>query len=546
MDWNQIDTENLDYGSLAGTLGCMSELSDDRITIEQKKQLLEEFSQKCSLLEANIIGMDGINIFNGVDSSERDYFKQAMRGKRYMSEPILSKVTGNLNVFASAPIWENGEARGKIVGCIMLMPKYIDTILKQNKQTISFRIYRNTVSVLAKGTLLCGFLSLILGYFGRKYIAADVILVCICIAVTILFGAKRSKRLAEQISLPIELCTKRLVLLAEGDLRTDVAQNSEKDETALLTNATRNIIHTQSAVIRDIDYLLDEIAKGNFLVESEKTEQYRGDYTGIITSISSLKGKWKESLFHIREGASLVSIGANQLAEGSQRLTYGVADQTREMSGLEKSIADITESIGVSAEESRHIYNEAKKVEDVAAISRQEMVGMTEAMKRIAAASREISEIVMEIEEIASRTNLLSLNASIEAARAGESGKGFAVVAEEIRKLAESSAKSVENTRTLIGHALEEIDRGDVIARNTANSLNLVMNHIDTIKNDIAHMDANTKVQFEEMKKIEASMQNNLNIVNDTSGMAQDFSATSQELAAQAVAMDEVVGQFII
>lgn len=81
FDWTQIDLNNIDYGSLAWELGCISEMSSSNTTTDQKKQFLNEVILKCGLLEANIINTNGINIFNGVNSSERDYFKAAMLGE---------------------------------------------------------------------------------------------------------------------------------------------------------------------------------------------------------------------------------------------------------------------------------------------------------------------------------------------------------------------------------------------------------------------------------------------------------------------------------
>ena len=95
---------------------------------------------------------------------------------------------------------------------------------------------------------------------------------------------------------------------------------------------------------------------------------------------------------------------------------------------------------------------------------------MVDAMTRINETSKNIENIISEIEDIASQTNLLSLNASIEAARAGEAGRGFAVVADQIRQLAEQSTKSAVDTRELIEGSLEEIAEGNKAAGNRIQS----------------------------------------------------------------------------
>ena len=141
---------------------------------------------------------------------------------------------------------------------------------------------------------------------------------------------------------------------------------------------------------------------------------------------------------------------------------------------------------------------------------------MVEAMNRISETSEKIGSVITEIEDIASQTNLLSLNASIEAARAGEAGKGFAVVADQIRTLAEQSAKSAVNTRELIEESIREIEVGNKAAERTEKVLVEVVEAIHQLAD----------------------------IIQSNSATAEETSATSEELSAQATSMDEIVARF--
>ncbi len=193
------------------------------------------------------------------------------------------------------------------------------------------------------------------------------------------------------------------------------------------------------------------------------------------------------------------------------------------------------------AEES---YNTSHEYADKADQSRQEMDTMMEAMRRINETSTKIGDIISEIESIAAQTNLLSLNASIEAARAGDAGRGFAVVADEIRGLADQSAKAAIDTRELIEASIREVSTGNSVADHAAASIESV---VDGIK-QIADFSKNLKVIMEEqaeaMRKAETDVNQISGVVESNAATAQEASATSQELYAQASLLDELVAQF--
>ena len=128
----------------------------------------------------------------------------------------------------------------------------------------------------------------------------------------------------------------------------------------------------------------------------------------------------------------------------------GATDQAASVEKMQATINELTSGIKSTAEELETAYNEASRYAEVAEGNRGDMEVLVQAMARINETSEKIGEIIVQIEDIASQTNLLSLNASIEAARAGEAGKGFAVVADQIRNLAEQSAKSVVDSKALI------------------------------------------------------------------------------------------------
>ncbi len=171
---------------------------------------------------------------------------------------------------------------------------------------------------------------------------------------------------------------------------------------------------------------------------------------------------------------------------------------------------------------------------------------MVEAMARIDDTSQKIGNIISEIEEIASQTNLLSLNASIEAARAGEAGRGFAVVADQIRQLAEQTSKSAVDTRELIEGALQEVSEGNQAAEKVSASLNHVVEGIEQIAQSSKSISTVSRDQADAMEQAEQGVNQISEVIQSNSAAAQESSATSEELSAEATSLDDLVGRYVL
>ena len=192
------------------------------------------------------------------------------------------------------------------------------------------------------------------------------------------------------------------------------------------------------------------------------------------------------------------------------------------------------------------IRDRARKYANEADNSRAEMKAMVDAMARISDTSNKIGNIISEIEDIASQTNLLSLNASIEAARAGEAGRGFAVVADQIRQLAEQSTKSAVDTRDLIEGSMQEIKEGNQAADSAAASIEIVVDGIGKIAESSRSISEISKDQANAMDQAEQGVNQISEVVQSNSATAEESSATSQELSAQAISLDELISKFIL
>ncbi len=211
---------------------------------------------------------------------------------------------------------------------------------------------------------------------------------------------------------------------------------------------------------------------------------------------------------------------------------------------MQATITTISDDIRATANQAGESYTQARTYADEAERSHKEMKAMMEAMTRINDASQQVGNIISEIEDIASQTNLLSLNASIEAARAGEAGRGFAVVADQIRQLAEQSAHSAAETRTLIETSLNAISDGSKTADIVNASIDRVVEGIELIANASKNISETANEQAEAMKQTEQGVNQISEVVQSNSATAEQASATSEELSAQAMTLDSLISKF--
>ena len=207
-------------------------------------------------------------------------------------------------------------------------------------------------------------------------------------------------------------------------------------------------------------------------------------------------------------------------------------------------MTEVTNQVEETSHTVDRLHDSAKSVGVEAKRTKEKMTNLMEAMESIKSTSQEIGNIIADIEDIASQTNLLSLNAAIEAARAGEAGKGFAVVAEQIRKLAEDSAQSAVKTKRLIENSLQEVMNGNDITMETADATNKAMEGLEHVLIAVGEIRTASDKEAVSIKAIEKSVEQISAVVENNSAAAQETSATSEELSAQAVTLNEQVEKF--
>lgn len=349
--------------------------------------------------------------------------------------------------------------------------------------------------------------------------------------------------LIKKMMLPINYVVTAAEQIAEGNLEIELHANSN-DEIGKLTAAFQNTVESLKNIITDEAYLLKEMSEGNFNVNSAAKKNYKGNFLPILNSLTSINLKLSNTIKEIKDSSTQVTCASEQMAKAAQSLAEGSTSQANSVEELLSTVEEITLQVDKNAESAVQVNIQANHASEFAKGSNKKMKQMTSAMDKINETSKQIAEIINAIEDIATQTNLLSLNAAIEAARAGESGKGFAVVADEIRHLAEQSSIAANNTRKLIETAIHEVNNGSQIAEETAKSLDYVTEEITDIAQIIETVKEASNVQSNSMKQITKGIKQISEVIESTSATAEESSATSEELFAQSESLKELVEQF--
>ena len=602
----RIEQELTAYKNVAMDTGCIPQLSDDDTSPEAKRAIIDERVVMHGFQRGNIIGADGTSIFDGKDYSDREYVKQAMQGNVYVSEPLVSKITGELSIMVAAPLYANGNHGSTIVGVVYFVPpetflndivssiqigdncrayminKSGDTIADITLDTITTQnIERDAQSDSSLKSRAALHAAMRQGENGFGSIQADdgprflayapvggtdgwslavaapksnyladtyfgILISVLVIVVSIIASIVVALKLSSNISVPMRACAERMKLLVEGDLKAPVPQTAGQDETAELTRSTAAMVEGLNTIIDDIGYLLSEMANKNFDIQSPHRDAYVGGFQSILLSMRTLKMELSGTMRQIDSSAGQVSSASGQVSTGAQTLSQGSMEQASSIEELAATINDIS----ASAQKTSAAAEEAGRFVGLAGAqlgtSVEHVKELNAAMERISSSSEEISKIIAAIENIAFQTNILALNAAVEAARAGSAGKGFAVVADEVRNLASKSDEAAKATKELIESSIMSVSEGSQTVNRVTESLertNELAGNVSVQMNVVVEAVEN---QTTALVQVTEGIDQISSVVQTNSATAQESAAASQELSAEANSLKQLVERFTL
>jgi methyl-accepting chemotaxis protein len=327
-----------------------------------------------------------------------------------------------------------------------------------------------------------------------------------------------------------------------GDFTRRITKRYDNPDLDRFAANVNSLVESVDSGIAETGRVILSLAKGD-LTESMEGH-YQGVFASLQTNVNETMATLQTLMREVRQSADAINGGADEIRQASNDLSRRTETQAASLEETSSALEEITVAVKTSterAQESSKMVTEARQFAEASA----GVVGQaTSAMSRIEQASKEISQIINVIDEIAFQTNLLALNAGVEAARAGEAGKGFAVVAQEVRELAQRSATAAKDIKALITKSSQEVQTGVQLVSSTGQALSDIQGKVVGISSQVTSIATAAQEQSTGLNEVNMAVNQMDQMTQQNAAMVEEAAASTAKLAEETAHLRSLVARF--
>ena len=328
---------------------------------------------------------------------------------------------------------------------------------------------------------------------------------------------------------------------AEAERQAQVAR-VEAEAQAKVAAERAEASEEQAHAFRTLGEALGRLADGDFTIRldddiPEAYAQIRDDFNLAI-------GRLHETIQAVADSTAEVGNAAIEISTATNDLSQRVEEQAASLEETSSSMEEISSTVKTNAQNAHQANTLTNSTRGVADRGGKVVAEAVTAMARIEESSRQISDIITVIDEIARQTNLLALNAAVEAARAGDAGRGFAVVASEVRSLAQRSSEAAKNITDLIAKSSDRVQEGVGLVNRAGTALSEIVDSIKQVADIVSGIAAASAEQSTGLEQINRALTEMDEATQRNSALVEENSATAKTLEQQSLDMQTRIASF--
>ncbi|MFN3319454.1 MAG: methyl-accepting chemotaxis protein [Allorhizobium sp.] len=327
-----------------------------------------------------------------------------------------------------------------------------------------------------------------------------------------------------------------------GDFTRRITKQYDNPDLDRFAANVNTLVQSVDTGIAETGRVISALAKGD-LTESMEG-RYQGVFANLQTNVNETMTSLRNLMQQVRQSADAINGGADEIRQASNDLSKRTETQAASLEETSSALEEITVAVKTSTERAQDSSKMVTEARQFAEASSGVVGEATSAMSRIEQASKEISQIINVIDEIAFQTNLLALNAGVEAARAGEAGKGFAVVAQEVRELAQRSATAAKDIKTLITKSSQEVQTGVDLVSSTGQALSDIQVKVVGIASQVTSIATAAQEQSTGLNEVNMAVNQMDQMTQQNAAMVEEAAASTAKLAEETAHLRSLVARF--